>query len=198
MNITGNTIQFTHSEAQWAQDAATRQRRTHQLAQKIQDARIGIVRQWLDPDKIPPTISAAKSDLMTRVSHALALNHLVAIELVHGVDETGEEQPAITVEVTEDEKLRLFHLAIVDHTIARDQLDTPEIGEVEDREVWDNIAMLAATSTIMDPYEAVALGDMLRDPEVISDYYAMQNETATREAAILGPMIAALEINMAA
>lgn len=194
MDIRGNTISFKPNEAQWAQDAATRHRATHQLAQRIQDARVELVRQWLNPDKIPPTIEAAKRDVMTRVSHALALNHLVEIELGH----VEQEQPVVDVELTQEEKIRLLHLAIVDHGMARDQLDVPEICEIEDRQIWDNVAMLVATSNIMEPHEAVALGDMLRDPEVMDDYYAMQHEIATREAAILGPMIAALEINIAA
>jgi hypothetical protein len=195
MDIRGEKVRFTPSEAHWAQSASTRFGAIPDLAQRIQDARVAFARQWLSPDELPAPIVDIRQDITTRLVNDCVLGRLQEVTIFHTAGAQGQEQPVIEVGMNREEKERLLDLAIGDYEIARRQIDTPEVVEVEDQQILDDAALFFATSDVMEPDQAVALGDMLRDPEMRA-VFGPQREDAIREASVLGPIVTALEADL--
>lgn len=196
MDIKGTEIKFTPSEAHWAQSTSVLLKYMPGLVQRIQDARVARLSQWLDGDKLPPPVARPSQGAITIARYLSALNGLLEVELKHSIDERGQEQPVVAVQVSRDEKQGLLWAAEIDYELAQEELTIPEIVEIEDQAIRDDFAMGAATSNFMKPDQAVALGDILRDPEQLADHYAMQRNAAEKNVALLGPMILRLALDL--
>jgi hypothetical protein len=190
MRITGEIVQLTPGEAHWAQGNAFYFDGFIPLAQRIQDARVARVRGWLG--NAPCSIRDAKASVHNRIQHVMALDRLLLVEKAHEHDTTSP----IAVEVRDREKQALLTVARIDYDLAREQIEQPQLREIEDQHIWDDFAMLAATTDVMPADQAVALADMLRDPDAIADFYAIQRTEAITSMAMLGPFIATLEVHL--
>jgi hypothetical protein len=197
MDIKGEKVSLTPSEAHWAQHASMRSRAMAmpEVAQRMLDARVAFAHPWLTSLEIPPITITIKEmkDVMARIALSHAMDTLHETTLQHATDEVGEEQHVITIPMSKPEKERLLQLAQISYEVAEQQLESPEIIALENSVIIDHFAMVAATSDIMEPDEALELVDWLHDPEVTADHEAYQQEEATREVRILTPIIAALE-----
>ncbi len=195
MEIKGSNILFTPSEAHWAQQA-TNLRRMPELAQRIQDARMAHAHPWIAEAARPCTVFEARSSAEQRVSHLLALHHLLEVGRQHATDEAGNEQPVVSFAASTTDKRRLFLLAQDDYEAACDEVDLPEINQLEDQAIIDTLAATAATSDILPAEETMALINLMRDPEQIAWNVARKHDDATQQIALLGPMISTLTIDL--
>ncbi len=195
MDIRGNKVTFTPTEARWAQDASMRFKSMPVLAQKILDSRKEFAGPWLEAHEEVPPVSVALQDIIARLALNDFSNTLHDIALRHAT-ENAQEQDVISVDMTQDEKKHLLHLARVDNEIAREQLEIPELIEIEDRIIIDDFVMFAATSDDIEPDQAVHLADMVNDPEHVAQHKAYQDEEAMQNLQATTPIIAALEADV--
>lgn len=197
MDIKGNHVQFTPSEAHWAQITSERSGFMPELAQRIQEARVARISKQVGINNLPPPAATTKHDAIARIRRLATLNDLLKTELQDTVDENGKETPIVDVQLSREEKLGLLISASVDYEVARDQIVIPEVAEVEDQASWDDFALIDAILDAVDPEEAIVVGDTFRDPGMRADHYNRQREEARKKVAILWPIISALVVDLA-
>jgi len=136
-------------------------------------------------------LDGTKKDLAARLAHDRALARLQKVILLHTVDASGHEQHVIAVDMRREEKEIPLRSARGDYRTAQRQID----NELGDQQIADNTAFNFATSDVIESDEAVALGDLLHDPET-TGLYGPQREDAMRELNTLGPIVTALEADL--
>ncbi len=200
MDIRGEQLGFTPTEAQWAQDTALLFRRAPGIAQKVLRARHAFAAQWLDTSTLPTPEAVTQTPLgVEALTNVLRTNDaLKKIEREHATDADGNEQTVITVEFTRREKLELFRLAMRDQQNIQEgeqeAQEIPEVREAERNAILDDAAFAAILmpDKIMSAEEAVELGDLLRDPEYIAAHDAAEREEDARILAVTDGIIRVL------
>ncbi len=198
MDIRGEQVGFTPTEAQLVQSESLRFRRAPWLALRILQARHAFAAQWFDTSTLPKPEAVAQMppgvEALAQVLHTN--NALEPVEREHAVDPNGNERPEITATFTPQEKLTLLQLALTTHRVTREIMleneEIPEIVEMEDEVILDNAASFFATSDLLPADQAVALSDLLHDPELIAAHKAQQDEENAQTIATTADIILAL------
>jgi hypothetical protein len=193
----GENVSFTPSEAQWTTDTGMEFNAMPGLAQKLLDARLAFAAAWWQPREALPDVRSAAADLMGRAAISRVSYDLHEATLLHATDEAGQEQHVITIQMSAAEKRRLHRLATIGHEVARETLELPQLNAVENGMVLDDFASFIATSDLMSPEQATAIGDYIRDPDAAALREQEEQACAVRESAITAGIISALEADIA-
>ena len=193
MEVDGSKVSFTPAEARWAQAATMRFNSAPDLSQRILDAELKFFGQWL-PEMNVPNVSDVPRNILAR----LALGE-VGDELEIAAKKCDVSLPVnphvIKIELTKHDKAELLRLAQVDYEIAHERIETPEMVALEDAEMREDAAFFIAMSDTMEPDQAVILGDMVRDSELVDEYEAELLEEANQTKKIVAPIISMLKKN---
>ncbi len=191
MEIDGSKVSFTPAEARWAQAATMRFNSSPDLSQRILDAEIKAFDQWL-PELHVPNVSDAARNIIARLALGEVGDELEIAAEKYEVSPLNNPH-VVSLKLTEHDKAELLRLAQVDYEVAQERIETPEMVAIEDAEMREDAAFFIAMSDTMEPDQAVILGDMVRDSELVDKYEAELLEEANQTKKLVAPIVSMLK-----
>lgn len=113
-----------------------------------------------------------------------------------GEEADGERRINIVVEANLEEKLNLLLLAQNAHAIAKDEVELPQLNAIETEAHARDFSTFAATSDFMDADQAVALADLLDDPEFTEGFENYNYQQHLEKLRLTASVVKALEAHL--
>lgn len=165
MDIKGEKVKLTTSEARWIQEPGIFSKLPG-LGNKVLEARIAFAAPHLPADQLPTIRNIAPTDGLARVLLESKLTDVRGVEASLGIDAvTKTERHIIEITMTPQEKQLLLELARIYWDLARQKAKNFSKYREQVGELQDIASVYFITSDAMSPQDALDFCGLARDPE---------------------------------
>ena len=199
MDIRGSKVSFTPAEAYWVQDITMPSRAMPDLAQRLLDANLAFISPWFTPPNDYPTdIATAKKSMLAFFALDSLISKAYEVAFQHTpTDEDDTAQDVISVEMSQEEKARLLAIARDYHSLAQQQLNTPEVAEPKDGPGLADLATFVNSDSTIETDHATTFITEFFSPDSVAKYTSYARATSLRAAAVAPSIIVTLEADLA-
>lgn len=186
MEINNTEARLTPAEALWVLEACTRTEQRHAVAAKIVAASIKVVsplslEEAHELSGLSAKVFATPEDRFAQAALIIGLKSLYDAKL----PAEDDSEHIINLELTEPEKQELLQAAKLDHHVATQHLELPELYDIEQRGRFEHYLTMGVISGAIDQQTATELDALLQVPEFRSRQYDISSRIAAATASII-------------